>query len=281
MASNATAAVLVISNDVLSGKRDFNSYISLQLSLMPDWTINKFVVLPRDERIIKCEIELVWKLYDIVIITDETCSTNVYVATIIASVFNEGTYVNSNLYKALKHCGGIEDKRQAEIAKPSKLLTCYHDHKYLVPVVSLHRVFLLKGTASNIVATFNDILKPYLNDFSRRPVFKKKFYFNLRELDIDEIKKLCTDNVTINIENTECSIVVVASSDRFNKILEMEKTLLTLYGEFIKRRCIEDISIFDSFYYQSDTNIREAVEVSSIMQFHLMNKLYITIYYIK
>lgn len=262
MTVHNSAAVLVISNDVLCGKRSFNSYISLQLSLMSEWNILKFAVLPRNQRIIKYEVEVSWKLCDIVIVTDETTTCDLNICEIIAEVFNESVTFNSKLMRILGTESEISDPKQAQIPVPAKLLSCDLE---TVPVIALQRIFILKGTASNIVKTFNNILKPYLNDFQREVLFKKKFQVITNNKDLQELRKGANSNVNFTVEEIENGFQVTASSTDCDSVIHFKDILFAKCNTMVKEIPCENLAVFDTFYYQVDPYIKATVRVSTFL----------------
>lgn len=259
MTAHNSAAVLVISNDVLCGKKSFNSYISLQLSLMSEWNILKFAVLPRNQRIIKYEVEVSWKLCDIVIITDESTISDLNVCEIIAEVFNESVTFNSKLMKILSTQSEISDPKQAEIPVPAKLLSCDLE---TVPVIALQRIFVLKGTASNIVKTFNGILKPYLSDYKRDFLFKKKFQVITNNKVLQELRKEANSNINCTVDEIENGFLVTASSTDCDNVIHFKDILFAKFNTMVKEIACENVNVYDTFYYQVDPYIRTTLHVS-------------------
>lgn len=249
-----TAAVIIISDQILSGKKDLNSYVTLPLALAPKWDIKKLLVLPPNPQLVKYELKTAFKMCEIVVVIQEIINVDFTVCDVVASVFHERV----GRCSAVCELGNFENT-------PFKFLSFENDAKNVtVPVISFHRIFVLQGNAASIISAFG-VLKMYLSDYKREIKYKKRFEITLNEDDsfqrfIDELK---ISDIEMKIEKLNEKYVVNAEALKLTRIIALEGKIVDEFGTENVSHMATDLNIFDSFYFQVDSHISQTVKVNS------------------
>lgn len=236
-----TAAVIIISGDILSDKKEFNSCETLPLSLVPKWCITKLVVLLPNSQLVKAEIKQAFKMCEIVIVIQENDDMDLNVAHIIAGLFEEKIEKFRRIYDA---------KTLNNTPKLIHVNGAYFQH-----VISFQRIFLLRGDVPSIKSAFG-VLKLYLNDYRKQLKYRKKFEI----LSNEDLPELRIDNTDIKIEKEIDKCVVTAETTQLDKLLKVEEKIVDKFGSLVIHRA-DDLNIFNSYYFQVDYILRQSVEV--------------------
>lgn len=243
-----TAAVIVVSKEILEAKIALESHVTLPLSLAPIWNIRKFVVIPPNRGIIEYELKTTFKTCDVVVVVQTIAEVNV--CGIISEVFCESVAVNGEIH--------------SEVEKPLpvsfKLLTKKDVQN--ASVVAFRGIFVLKGDPSAITTAFKNVLKPYLADYERSPMYKKKIEIVLRENGTQKFfDALKCDNVKLNLAKTNGKFVVTIETDYINKMTMLENEIVMKFGIHSVTSVANNLNIFDSFYFKVDPYIRQTIKV--------------------
>lgn len=243
-----TAAIIIISEDILLGKNDSNAVKTLLLSLAPKWNIMKLIVLPPNSQLLKYEVKMAFKMCEIVIVVQEV--DNVDVCKVISSLF----------YEKVQSFSAICDVKN-NVNTPFKLLT--GGKGVSVPVISFQRIFLLQGNLNSIMSEFS-VLKLYLNDYKKQLKYKKKLEVfpneNSHENVLNELQINGTD---IKIDKKSERIVITAEATQLSSIKNIEQIIENEFGSDNVTHRADDLNVFDSYYFNIDFHICQSIKVSA------------------
>lgn len=245
-----TAAVIIISEQILSGKKDFNSYTTLPLSLAPRWDISKLIVLPPIPQLVKCELKLAFVMCEIVIVLQEIVNADFNVCDVLAVLFHEDISTGRSL------------SEHEHVCTPVKRLTVENGAKNVsAPVLSFHRIFVLQGDTSSITSAFS-VLKLYLNDYRKSLKYKKTFIIP-RNVDTFEqfLMEVRMNDVEIKVDTLSDRYVVAAEAPKLTKVMNLKGRIIERFGCANVAHRSDDLNIFDSFYFKVDPHIPHTIKV--------------------
>lgn len=242
-----TAAVIIISEQILSGKKDFNSYTTLPLSLAPRWNITKLIVIPPIPQLVKCELKRAFVMCEIVIVLQEIANADLNVCDVLAVLFNEDMSTSRSL---------------ENVCTPVKCLTVENGAKNVsAPVISFHRIFVLQGDTSTITSAF-DILKSYLNDYRKSLKYKKRFVIPRNEDTFEQfLREVRVNDIEVKVETLSDRYVVTAEAPKLTKVMNLEGRITERFGCANVAHRSDDLNIFDSFYFKVDPHIPQTIKV--------------------
>lgn len=241
-----TAAIIIISEDILLGKTDSNAYKTLLLSaLSPKWNIMKLIVVQPNSQLIRYEVKMAFKMCEIVIVVQEV--DNVDVCSVISSLFHE-------------RLESISAICESKVNTPFKLIG---DGKGVsVPVIGFQRIFLLHGDVNSIMSEFSG-LKVYLNDYKKQLRYRKKLEFFLNENSQENVlneQQINGIDIKINKENER--VVITAEAAQLNSIMSFQKQIIKEFGSENVTHKADDLNIFDSYYFHVDSHVCQSIQVS-------------------
>lgn len=242
-----TATVIIISEEILSGKKDFNSYVTLPLQLVPKWNIKKLIVLPPNSQIIRYELKTAYKMCEIVIVIQEIATEGFNLWEVIANLFQEKSTAEA----------------ENELLPPFKLLRINDSNvRNLKPVVSFHRLYILRGDTPSIMSSFKNVLKPYLTDYKQKVKYKKKFEITIKEGVVEHfLNEVKSDDVLIKRDHIDGKMVITAEATLLNGITVLEEIIRKKFGSEGVTSKADNLNIFEYFYFQVDTLITDTVKV--------------------
>lgn len=243
-----TAAIIIISEELLSGKKEFHLGKPLPFLLVPKWNIKKLIVLPYHIQLVKYEVQMAFKMCEIVIVIQEV--ENVDVCNVISSLFHE----NVESFSAI--CD-VKNK----VNTPFKLFTVKNDAKdFSSPVVTFQRIFLLQGVIPSLMSAYN-VLKLYLNDYKTEVQYKKKF----EVLSNKSPDNIFNEQVDIEIDRENEKVIITAKAAKLNTITIIENRILNEFGAQNVSHRADDLNIFDSYYFHVDPHIGKTIQVRALI----------------
>lgn len=236
-----TVTIIIISDQILLGRKDLNSYKTLPESLAPKWDVLKLVVVPPKLQIVKCEVKIAFKLSEIVVIIQESANANFSVCDILANLFNE----------KIDTCMPLGD---ASIT-PFKLLSVRNG---AAPIISFNRIFVLQGDHSAL-----NILKLYLNDHRHNLNYRKLYQIPISDDSVEHfISDLNIDELDIKVHRSPEKYVVIAETTRASKLVCFETKMFARFEYVNIKSKPDNLNIFGSFYFQVEPHISQTVKVS-------------------
>ncbi|KAL1516894.1 hypothetical protein ABEB36_000730 [Hypothenemus hampei] len=244
------AAVLVPNNQCLQGELDLTVFLKKINSCLKATGIQKSKISVVEENVksVAFELNLLSKLYDIVIIIQNPGTK--YMSEALA-------YISS---QELVHLDDLEDSNGQSLWPIStKLLKA----NSIPPIIYLQRMFILDS--NSLEHQLNYILKDHLAHYNTKISYSKLFYVNLKEskkyLDIIQ-----NDHITITLEEThsttkdnELGILQLTAKD-FESIVIGEKLLRhVLDSNIFSSKRIDYMS--DLIYSSNDIHIRNAIMI--------------------
>lgn len=251
-----TVAIIVISETALSDKE------ALQLILneveIPNWQVKKLSVIPENENLIFFEIDLMYKLYDAVIVIE--CDTHTDLSYnlfgILAKMFHQ-ELVSCESLDTNKYVNGTAN---ILVPKFAKILDHFEGVNLQIPIIHLQRIFIVK---SRTLSTSFDILKAYLKDSKFPKVFEKEFNFIMNGTPLDDL--LATKyGVHISLQKTGEIAKLLLQSNSFDNFFKCEKHLREKFGSRISGTNPTDIALFSSLFHSVDCSLKVAIEVSMV-----------------
>lgn len=211
-----------------------------------NYEVNKVAPVLYKETVLLEELESSIKQCDILILISPFIK---HTLQVIADLFHQNLIYNENLqrFANLK-------ERDAYMPKHMKVL---QPDVLRFPIFYIQGLILLPDDFNELKLSIDLIEDPFLSDFSKKPIYKRKLLMNNKDHHISSIidSKI---NITYDIKENYFDMNI--SSDSLSALLEYEASLKEMSDNIIRSET--DDSITQLIYNQKCPHIRQAIEVS-------------------